>query len=651
MSTAVGKRRANPELCRFLEKNREGLLARLSVSGIQVLLFCSLSLAEISLPTPRDHYEKLKPGTTGFALLSSFIRELDPATQQLLMSLVQAAGLPADLSTLDLDPATETALTELVRNSRVPQIPKEQVLTLIKKVDWSPWRAPLLELFIHQSQVLDMIPEKWGSIWLPVVHDALLYFLDHLSEDRLLEKLVNLAYLPPGTSRGDYLIEFVAKTPSLQKLGQILARNPDLAKDYREALQRLENSIQTMSRDELVQFITEEVGRGSIEKFQVGFSDRILAEASVGAVIRATCIPPGASKRRDAICKVIKPYVLTSLPEDLSIVDGLAVFFAEQHDFYQLGSIPLVEMFHEIKKSLSNEIKTVEEQQNLVRAGKYYRGNHKILIPELFPLSNEHVTFMEFVHGEKIATAFPNDARQRAVMARRLSDALTFDVIFSSKRESLFHGDPHSGNVFHVSKDSKDPYRIALLDWGLCGAFRREDRMALVQLMLGVRLRDAKRLRNHVGVLLEHGLPSSPEQLRPIDAIISEVLKPKIRRSSFDAIGELLFGLIQEGHATKFDLNLFIKAQITIAGILAELDPDLKQDEYLDRRLSSLVKRELPKRLLYTIWFPAWNSRNYRSLLSNADVKEYLSKKPKDGDRPVVVPAQPLPAMARSEAR
>jgi hypothetical protein len=60
-----------------------------------------------------------------------------------------------------------------------------------------------------------MIPEKWGAIWYPIVHDALLYFLDHLSEERLLEKLVSLAYLPPGTPRGDYLVEFVARTPSL----------------------------------------------------------------------------------------------------------------------------------------------------------------------------------------------------------------------------------------------------------------------------------------------------------------------------------------------------------------------------------------------------------------------------------------------------
>ena len=96
--------------------------------------------------------------------------------------------------------------------------------------------------------------------------------------------------------------------------------------------------------------------------------------------------------------------------------------------------------------------------------------------------------------------------------------------------------------------------------------------------------------------------------------------RPKDKRTSFEALQELLVGLIDDGYATKFSLNLFIKSRITMAGILTELDPALDQDKYLSQRVRSLVKREIPKRLLFTIWFPAWNSHSYRSLLSNGDV-------------------------------
>ena len=44
-----------------------------------------------------------------------------------------------------------------------------------------------------------------------------------------------------------------------------------------------------MTRDELVEFITKDIGKPKIDEYKVEFADKILAEASVGAVIRAKC--------------------------------------------------------------------------------------------------------------------------------------------------------------------------------------------------------------------------------------------------------------------------------------------------------------------------------------------------------------------------
>ncbi len=586
-----------------------------------------VSRKEIPLPTPRSHYEQFKPGASGLPLLMDLLKEFNPEIQSVLLSFAKASGLQ-DISTAELE-SDLTKLQSLADAAGIkerPPISKQQAVSLLKEVDWTPVRPLLLEFFVHQSRVLDMIPASWGAIAGPILHDSLLYFLDHLSDDRLLDKLVSLALLPPGTSRGDYLKEFVSRVPSLQKMGQIMARNPDLAPDYRKALQDLENGIRTMTRDELVQFITEDIGKPAIDKYQVQFADKILAEASVGAVIRAKCTPPGTTAPREAICKVVKPYVLVYLPEDLSIIDGLARYFTTNHDFYQLGTMPLVEMFQGVRKSLTNEINVVDEQKNFIRAREYYKNSKKVVVPEVFPISTNHVSFMEFIVGEKITSAFPGDTKQRAIMARRLTDVMTADVIFAPKAEGIFHGDPHPGNVYHVTGDPKNPYLIALLDWGLMGTFPREDRIALMQLILGVQLADAKRLHKYAGALLEHGLPTDPEKLQRIDALIAEIVKPKPGRGSFDALQEFLFGLIEQGYATKFTLNLFIKSQITIAGELVELDPTLKQDDYLEQQVTGMVKKELPKRLLL---LPAWNYRGYRSLLSNGDIMNMTLNKPK----------------------
>jgi ubiquinone biosynthesis protein len=357
------------------------------------------------------------------------------------------------------------------------------------------------------------------------------------------------------------------------------------------------------------------MGRNNIVNNRVEFADTILAEGSVGAVIRATWTPSGSHETRQAICKVIKPYVLINLPQELEIIDGLARYFTDTHDFYELGTMPLVEMFQEVKKALSKEIRVVDEQQNLVRARQYYQNNRNVVVPELFSISTNHVTFMQYISGEKITSAFAGDPAQRAVMARRLADLMTRDVVFASSKEPIFHGDPHAGNVYHVTDNPTDPYQVALLDWGLYGTFPKDDRVALMQLILGVQLNDAKRLHNNVGGLLADGMPADPQKVQQIDALITRVLQPGKKRTTFAALEELLVG-----YATKFSLNLFIKAQVTMAGILTELDPALDQDAYLLQRIASLVKKEIPKRLLFTIWFPAWNSHSYRSLLSNGDV-------------------------------
>jgi ubiquinone biosynthesis protein len=587
----------------------------------------------LTLPTPRSHYETFTPGISGLPLLQNLVQGLDPQTQKTVLAFVASSHVLNAGSMADPSSPGANALLNMAHAAGISDqttLSKGQALARLNEMNWRPSKPSLLEFVVHQSQVFGMIPVKFQPFLYPIVHDSLLYFLDHLPEDRLLEKLVDIAYLPAGSSRNADLLAFVAKTPSLQKMGQILARNKALSPEYQEALQQLENGIHTMTRDELVQFIADDMGKSNIDNNRVEFAENILAEGSVGAVIRATWIPSGSHDRREAICKVIKPYVLIHLPQELEIIDGLAGYFTDTHDFYQLGTMPLVEMFQEVKKALTKEIQVVDEQQNLVRARQYYMNNKNIVVPELYPISTSHVTFMQYISGEKITSAFEGQPAQRAIMARRLADVMTRDVIFASTREPIFHGDPHAGNVFHVTGNPDDPYQIALLDWGLYGTFPREDRIALMQLILGVQLRDAKRLHDNVGGMLANGMPDDPEKVRQIDATIARVLQPKERRTAFDALEELLVDLIDAGYATRFSLNLFIKSRITMGGILTELDPALDQDRYLSQRVRSLVKREIPKRLLYTIWFPAWNSRSYRSLLSNGDVlaARKIPKKP-----------------------
>ena len=557
-------------------------------------------LAEVPLPTPKDHYQSFDASQAGLKLFTEVMGEADPSIQKMMIELANA-------------PAAET----------LAKIPRAEAQAMLRAVDLKKWKAPILEVFLHYSNVLDVIPESPDK-WTPVVHDGLLYFLDHLNQERLIDRFLDLVYLPPDSSRGERILQFAARTPTFQKIGQILARNTGVEEDIQKSLQSLENTILTASHDELVKGIKNSLGREVVEMYDIKLADRILAEASVGAVIRASLQMPGEKERRDVVCKVIKPYVFRAITEEGEIIDQLTRYFTKHSEFYNLGGMPLTEMFQEVRRSMADEIRTEGEQQNLQRAGKYYQNNPKVLVPHLYPFSTKQVTVMEFVRGEKISNAFAGDERQRAIMARRLSDALTTDVMFSREEEALFHGDPHAGNVFHVLSDPKDPHRIALLDWGLFGLFPRQQRRQLIQLMLGIQLNEARRLRKHLGALVQGDLPTDRVKAERLNQMIKETLQQRSKRSNFDTLGDLILRLGKEGYVLRFNVALFIKSQVTIAGILAGLDPALKQDDYLMERAAGLVKRELPKRFLYTLWFPKWNSHSYDSMLSNEDVKDLM---------------------------
>ena len=145
-----------------------------------------------------------------------------------------------------------------------------------------------------------------------------------------------------------------------------------------------------------------------------------------------------------------------------------------------------------------------------------------------------------------------------------------------------------------------------------------------MQLVLGVHLGNTKRVRNNVGALIEK-TPESPEDKQKIRDIVDEVIRN--RTEIFPTLQNLTIELATAGFQTRFNITLFIKSQITIAGILLELDPDFDQDARTLGGATGLVWREFPKHMPNTIWFPAWNSHNYQSMLSNEDIRDIWTQR------------------------
>ena len=160
--------------------------------------------SSLTLPTPRSHYQTFTPGISGLPLLQNLVQGLDPQTRITVLTFVASSHLLNGGSMADLSSPDASALLNMARAAGISEqttLSKEQALARLKELNWSPWKPLLLEFVVHQSQVFEIIPAKSQPFLYPIVHDSLLYFLDHLPEDRLLEKLVDIAYLPAGSSR------------------------------------------------------------------------------------------------------------------------------------------------------------------------------------------------------------------------------------------------------------------------------------------------------------------------------------------------------------------------------------------------------------------------------------------------------------------
>jgi predicted unusual protein kinase regulating ubiquinone biosynthesis (AarF/ABC1/UbiB family) len=115
--------------------------------------------------------------------------------------------------------------------------------------------------------------------------------------------------------------------------------------------------------------------------------------------------------------------------------------------------------------------------------------------------------------------------------------------------------------------------------------------------------------------LIKGGLPKDPQKLARIEEMVGRTME--IKGGIFEAYGALLEELFKAGYVLEPQFSLFIKSQLTIAGILRELDPSLNHSKLVRKKTTGLIMKEFPKRL---VLLPAWNYRGYRSMLSNGDV-------------------------------
>ncbi len=253
---------------------------------------------------------------------------------------------------------------------------------------------------------------------------------------------------------------------------------------------------------ELIQAVlTRELG--PLDRLGVSL-EPALAEASVAVVVPFRCDGPRARverRHRGGVFKILKPGIAERLDEELQLLARIGAYLDEGCDDFKIPHLDYAEAFEQVREKLIEEIRLDREQDHLARARVFYADEPRVLIPEPWSeLCTPGVTAMERVSGHKVTDHALETPAERRRLASLVASTMIARPAFSKDPESLFHGDPHAGNLFLTSDG-----RLAVLDWSLVGIFSARDRAAIVQVLLGAVTLDAEHVVSTLASLAEAG--------------------------------------------------------------------------------------------------------------------------------------------------
>ncbi len=280
---------------------------------------------------------------------------------------------------------------------------------------------------------------------------------------------------------------FVTLGPSYIKLGQWLSSRADLLpQPYLDVLEKLQDNVLPEPFLDVKPILERELG--SLENIFESFDPSAISGASLGQVYRARY------KEKDVVVKISRPHIEETIGQNIYILRKLLPlatrFIDENLRFSAEGMLSqFIETVHE-------EMDYRIEAKNLIQIRNNLKEDKSVIIPRVYrDRTSRHVITMEYLPGTKITdikTLNQNNI-DRAKLVYRIH-RLFFKMLL---RHSIFHADPHPGNISITNEGT-----IILYDFGMVGRLDDETRRRLVRLYLGLVDKDPVRTTD---VLLELG--------------------------------------------------------------------------------------------------------------------------------------------------
>lgn len=494
---------------------------------------------------------------------------------------------------------------------------------LVQTVGERAFRRLAAQEIVSRANIHSIIPDAYQRYRRMVV-DGIEFFLGHVEVKRLLSLIDDLLTLGPKSTSEELLVETARHFPTLQKLGQMIARNPHLDQRVKDRLITLENGLYGTSVETLLDSISRSQTLKHGENGEMVFEKEIIAEASVAAVV-AFHYTVSDSKTIDGVCKILKPDIPEILEEELLVLDKTATFFEQERDTYQLHELNIRGLFEDLQETMQKEINLEAEQEHLQEADNLYKDNGLINIPKVYSLSTPSMTCMDYVPGRKITQVTVGLETARNI-AQSLFEALICTPLYSTAPLVLFHGDPHAGNILLDHQPGSDSFSIGLVDWTLAGRLTLAERVWLSQLVQAVLKKNSREIAIIIEKLAADGSTPFPLIKSDLSVHIGELLN-SVDFQNLSLIGtvfHLLEELSYKGLFFRADLMLFRKSLFTLEGVLLDIEPNFDIDAQMMLFITKLIGEEMPLRL-NNLFFPLNDSsENYPSLISNQELQSLI---------------------------
>jgi predicted unusual protein kinase regulating ubiquinone biosynthesis (AarF/ABC1/UbiB family) len=280
---------------------------------------------------------------------------------------------------------------------------------------------------------------------------------------------------------------FVALGPSYIKLGQWLSSRADLLpQPYLDVLEKLQDDVLPEPFSDVRPTLEKELG--PLEDIFEYFDPSAISGASLGQVYRAK------HKEKDVVVKISRPNIEETIGQNIYILRKLLPFatrFIDENLRFSAEG-----MLSQFIETVHEEMDYTIEAKNLIQIKNNLKEDKSVIIPKVYlDRTSRHVITMEYLPGTKVTdirTLNQNNI-DRAKLVYRIH-RLFFKMLL---RHSIFHADPHPGNISVTSNGT-----IILYDFGMVGRLDDETRRKLVRLYLGLVDKDPVRTTD---VLIELG--------------------------------------------------------------------------------------------------------------------------------------------------